>query len=106
MNDRCPVHSPPHEPLPKLPPWAGTLSPCISTSTLPSPLLFPALGSEINSTRKHSQTPQFRLGPFLQLPQPPEHPSWQYLSLWFYWSGVQRCQSPCLPQCPAEGDAG
>ena len=83
MNDRCPVRSPPHEPLPKLLPWARTLSPCISTPILPSTLLFSTLGLEINSTRKHNQTPQFRLGPFLKLPQPPEHPSWQYLSLWF-----------------------
>ena len=60
-----------------------------------------------NTLHQEAQlNPQFRLGPFLQLPQPPEHPSWYHLSLWFTRSGVQLCQSPCLPQRPAEGDAG
>ena len=43
MNDRGSVCSPPQEPLPKLLPWAGTLSPCIPTPTLPRTLLLPTL---------------------------------------------------------------
>ena len=61
MNDRRPVHSPLHEPLPKLPPWAGEKHKEAhgQESACTSILSFERVGLKVgkNSCRKSAEGP-------------------------------------------------